>query len=159
MAGRHLPFSALKWQMPSIRQTAEKICPRRLAKEFQNVCQAIWLAKEWLGAETGEHRRDSLLAVCAGENHAQIGPKAPGLAKDVRTGESRQGDVKEHGSEIVCMLSQQFNRGEAIGSFQHREAFPAKHCGDRNPQGFLVFHHEDRSASRPPVFPALTFRS
>jgi|KBSSwiStaDraftv2_1062776.scaffolds.fasta_scaffold87833_3 hypothetical protein len=50
------------------------------------------------------------------------------------------------------MFSQQFNGGEAIGSFQHRETFLAKHCGDRNPQGFLVFHHQDRSARRPPGF-------
>jgi hypothetical protein len=112
-----------------------KNLPALLPKEFQNVCQTIWLAKKWLGAETGEHRRDSLLAVCAGENHAQIGPKAPGLAKYVRTREPRQGDIQEHGSQIVCMPSQQFNRGEAIGSFQHREPFLAKHGGDRSSNG------------------------
>ena len=83
-----------------------KNLPALLAKEFQNVGQAIWLAKEWLGAKTGEQRRNPLLAMCAGENHAHIGPKPFGLAKDVRTREPRQGDVKEHGSEIVCMVSQ-----------------------------------------------------
>ena len=65
MAESHLPFSALKWQMPANRKTAEKICPRMLAKEFQNVGQAIWLTKEWLEAETAEQAR-ALLAAGAG---------------------------------------------------------------------------------------------
>jgi hypothetical protein len=78
--------------------------PALLAKEFQHFREPIWFPKEWLRAETREHRRNPLFAMRAGQNYTQVGPEPFGFTKNLRARETRQRNVQEHGGQIFCML-------------------------------------------------------